>query len=74
MAEGNGNEARVAAHDGDLAGLRAVVRDLGDAMVVQDAIVESRERENRIDARIDKLVESIGKLIRRIPPENLRSS
>jgi hypothetical protein len=73
MAETNGSEARAAlerlkarvdAHDDDLAGWRAVVKDLSDAMVVQahlerkqsDAIAESRKREDSIDARIDKLL------------------
>jgi hypothetical protein len=103
MAEANGNEARAAlehlkarvdAHDGDIDGLRSIVKDLSHAMVVQahlerkqsDAIVESREREDRIDARIDnlltagrdidaridKLVLAIGGLIARIPPAALR--
>ena len=32
----------------------------------------AEERDKRLDERIDKLVSSIGDLISRIPPENLR--
>jgi hypothetical protein len=31
-----------------------------------------REKDEALDARVDKLVSSIGELISRIPPENLR--
>ena len=96
MPEDNGNEAqaalerlkaRVDAHDESLAGLRAIVTNLSDAMLVQsrlerkqsEAITEGESRQDRLDARVDKLgaridalVSSIGELIARIPPENLR--
>ena len=67
-------------HDESFAQLRLIVTNLSDAMVVQsvlerkqsEAIVEGESRQDRLDARVDKLVSSIGELIRRIPPENLK--
>jgi hypothetical protein len=38
----------------------------------ESGLKDLRERDRIIDDRINKLVSSIGELIRRIPPENLR--
>ena len=38
----------------------------------EQSMREAEDRERRLDQRIDKLVSSIGDLISRIPPENLR--
>jgi hypothetical protein len=73
-------QKRLDEHDESFAQLRLIVTNLSDAMVVQsvlerkqsEAIVEGESRQDRLDARVDKLVSSIGELIRRIPPENLK--
>jgi len=79
-------QVRVTGLETDVYGLRSIVKDLSDAMVVQahlerkqsEAIVnaqegveESRRKEAALDKRVSDLVSAIGELISRIPPGNL---
>lgn len=50
-----------------------LIKELANEQDAQRAEQKAaRERSAALDARIDKLVSSIGELISRIPPENLR--
>jgi hypothetical protein len=50
----------------------AILKNEARQVSLEARAEEEEKRQRQLDERVDKLVSSIGELIRRIPPENLR--